>query len=67
MQIKPALNVKITVNVNTNNSKTKKNVTFILNVLSENGIIFAWMGSFWRPKKCYFNKNVFKTRLRAHT
>ena len=35
------------------------NITFILNVLSEDGVIFIWMELFLKIKKCLFHKNVF--------
>ena len=53
MQMKPTLNVKI--NLNANVSKIKKgalaNITFILNLLSENGMIFVCVGLFSKIKK----------------
>ena len=45
MQIKPTLNVKIALNITANVNKIKKsvlpNISFILNAVSENGIIFC--------------------------
>ena len=68
MQINPFLNI------NCDLSKIKKsflpNTTFVLKVLSENGIIFAWMELFLRPKnnaKLHKNDSFKKTRLRVQT
>ena len=61
MQIKPTLNVKIALNFTANASKMPASVlpsiTFILNVVSENGIIFIWMGLF-STKMCFLNESV---------
>ena len=43
------------------------NITFILNVLSENGIIFVWIDLFFKIKKYWFQKNMFlKISLLTH-
>ena len=47
MQMKLTLKIKITLNVNVNIRKIKKsalpNITFILNIILENRIIFLWI------------------------
>ena len=51
MQMKLTLNIKITLNVNVNIRKIKKsalpNITFILNILLENRIIFLWIWAYF--------------------
>ena len=49
----------LTANVSKIKKSVLPNITFILKILSEKGIIFVWTGFFIWSKKCKFHKNVF--------
>ena len=57
MQIKPPLNITITLIVNCsfqqNQENCPPNIAYVMNVPSENGIIFVWMGLLIKIEKWF--------------